>query len=498
MSHTITLRAGIPDEANRDYLPEIIKTTQIVVNENGNNSQPYPENLVEKTCVLLPDGLADTWYEYVPATYDPSKKTPLVISCHGGLMTGWGQCIYTSWSYVADREGFIVVFPSANRNRFWQLTRANITPSAKEPPRKIGSFEMPPFAASNEENHDIQFIMALIADVEKRYHIDEGRVYIQGMSMGGIMSNQMIGYAPLTFAAYATSGAPGTPANIMGWGKEAQMQLPPVSHFLSMPEHNGWDKDPARCRDQKQTVREAVAFWKTMNGCDALPKIRIDGEDNFAFYTGTKANLVVRDIRNRDHGQTLDDADLVWRYLFSGTRREADHSITTTATESPCEGDAFGVMLFDGLDKAWVNGKPAALKAPVTLYQKLKYHGLDGGQAVRGEYFTAPVSFLAEVVGAEYRVSDDGKCASLTLRDGRRVDYALGSIGCVVDNQIYSMDCEARMIENELCIPVEWFFNRLMNLRVSRRENALYITDHYAELSTYVAMLVEDILTSEG
>lgn len=494
MKGTITLRPGVPDEANRDYLPEIIKTTQIVVNENGNNSQPYPDGLMEKTGVLLADGLTDTWYEYIPATYDPSQKTPLVVSCHGGLMTGWGQCIYTSWTYIADREGFIVVFPSANKNRFWQMTRRGPAPAANAPRRSIGGIEMPPSPSSDEENHDIQFIMALIAHMEQRYNIDDGRVYIQGMSMGGMMSNQMIGYSPLTFAAYATAGAPGAPSNAMGIDGSIQKVLPPVAHFMSMPEFNGWDKNPERSRVGKEGVRNTINYWKQMNGCVTLPEIKIVGEDNYAFYTGAKANLIIRDIRNRDHGQTLDDAELVWSYLFSGTRRNADGTITHTPTDSHCKGDEFGVMIFDGLKKAWVNGKPVDLKAPVTLYQKLKYHGLDGGQVVRGEYFTAPISFLAEIVGAAYSVSDDGKCASLKLGDGRKVDFALGSIGCVVDNRIYSMDCEARMIENELCIPVEWFFNILLNLRVSRRENALYITDHYAELSTFAAMIVEDIL----
>ncbi len=28
-----------------------------------------------------------------------------------------------------------------------------------------------------------------------------------------------------------------------------------------------------------------------------------------------------RDVKNRDHGQTFDDAEICWDYLFSGTRR---------------------------------------------------------------------------------------------------------------------------------------------------------------------------------
>ena len=118
MEGNIRLLAGIPDDDNREYLPEKLKGSTIVVNENGNNSQVYPRNLRECQAKLI-DDITDTWYEYVPDSYDPNRKTPLVFSMHGGIMTGWAQCVYTSWSLVADREGFIVVYPNAHRRRFW-------------------------------------------------------------------------------------------------------------------------------------------------------------------------------------------------------------------------------------------------------------------------------------------------------------------------------------------------------------------------------------------
>ena len=65
MQGTVILRAGTPNDENRDYLPEAIKGSDMVVNENGNNSQPYPERLVECTGTLTEDGLSDRWYEYV-------------------------------------------------------------------------------------------------------------------------------------------------------------------------------------------------------------------------------------------------------------------------------------------------------------------------------------------------------------------------------------------------------------------------------------------------
>ena len=102
MTGKMILRPGTPDDDNREYLPEKIKGSDIVVNENGNNSQPYPERLKEYREVLA-DGVEDIWYEYVPESYDPSRPVPLVIGLHGGLMTGWGHAIYTSWTLVADR-----------------------------------------------------------------------------------------------------------------------------------------------------------------------------------------------------------------------------------------------------------------------------------------------------------------------------------------------------------------------------------------------------------
>ena len=60
MQGTVILRAGTPNDENRDYLPEAIKGSDMVVNENGNNSQPYPERLVECTGTLTMSRKATT------------------------------------------------------------------------------------------------------------------------------------------------------------------------------------------------------------------------------------------------------------------------------------------------------------------------------------------------------------------------------------------------------------------------------------------------------
>ena len=178
----LLLRPGTPDDDNRDYLPERIKGSDIVVNENGNNSQPYPERLKEFNEALTSDGMIDVWYEYVPSSYDPAKKTPLVVSMHGGLMTGWGQAIYTSWTIMAEKHGFIVAFPNASSKRIWSVEwgKWRMDDTKKENEEAPG--ELPETPADIKDNHDAQMALALIEKMKGKYNIDEERIFMQGMS----------------------------------------------------------------------------------------------------------------------------------------------------------------------------------------------------------------------------------------------------------------------------------------------------------------------------
>src|SRR5690606_2805373 len=156
-----------------------------------------------------------------------------------------------------------------------------------------------------------------------------------------------------------------------------------------------------------------------INGCDELPEIAIVGEDNLAFYKGRHADVVFRDVKNRDHGQTLDDAELVWDYLFSGVRRGENGEIVNDEPNCPRTGDAYAIALAAGSAKAYVRNRLLTMSGPAIKHRKLKYHGLNGEAIVRGEYLLVPISFVAAVFDAGYVPGDDGRSAELTLNDGR-------------------------------------------------------------------------------
>ena len=486
--NTIRLRAGTPDDYNRDYLPEEIKGSDIVVNENGNNSQPYPEHLKEFHGELV-QGQENTWYEYVPEKYDGSKPVPLVISNHGGLMNGWGQCIYSSWSLLADREGFIVVYPTSTIPGFWQI----VMPDDDQGEKIIDNRPVPEPERDMSKNPDMQFLLKLIEHMEKKYNIDKGRIFMQGMSMGNMMTSQFAHYYGYLLAGAAGSAGAGPLGVVFDQDGELINEGGPLAIWETRPENNGFG---VRTHQKEAELDKYNRFyWMKINECDPIPEISIVGEDNFAFYKGGKADLVYLDVKNRDHGQTLDEAFLYWDYLFSGTHRDPDGKIVHEKTRIPRRGDSYAAAFEPGVAKVWWHNEVQNLSQAPVRWQKLKYHGLNGGQKVRGEYTMVPVQFLAEMAGGEYLPSEDTLTAEIRLPDGRVCQFARGSIGCLTDNTLRSMYCEALHRNGELLVSVEWFARSILGLQVSTCNDVVYVTDHWAELSYICADLIRDIFS---
>ncbi len=484
---SVYIPPGTPNEANRDYLPEAIKGSDMVVNENGNNSLPYPKRLKEYSAVV--DGeTASTWYEYIPSSYDGTSKVPLVVSLHGGLMTGWGQAIYSSWTLVAEREGFIVLFPNASERRVWMVECEKKTLELFGKPNPEGFYlHTPP--QDPGENRDMKVIRKLIAHMGQKCSIDEHRIFIHGMSMGDIMASQLARHYGSLFAGAAGSAGLTWPEVIWDANGEPINGSGPLAVWQARMEH---DSVPLHDNETGQFVERNREYWKRVNGCLELPEIRIEGENNFAFYKGKHADYVYHEIKNRDHGQTFDDAELVWDYLFSGVRRDDSGKPSGSEQHMERRGDEWAIALASGSDKAYVHNRLMSIGGSVFKHQKLKYHGLNGDSIVRGDYFMTPVSFVASLLEGTVHVSQEGRSAEIRLAGGGSFQFAQGSIGCVAGNRVEAMFCEAVYRDGELYIPIEWIFQRHYNRHVSSCGDVLYLTDHYAQLSHYMAELIRD------
>ena len=241
-----------------------------------------------------------------------------------------------------------------------------------------------------------------------------------------------------------------------------------------------------------------------INKCEAIPEISIQGENNMAFYHGENADMVYLDIKNRDHGQSFDDAALIWDYLFSGIKRNTDGKIELIDSVIERRADSFAVAFSKDAKKSLLGGKLVDMGMPAIGWKKLKYHGLDGGELIRGEYIMVPLSILADAFAGKLKYSEDTLSAEIDFSPSARagnnlvtcgnMKFSRGAIGCVIDNHVRQMYCEAIHRNNELYVSCEWFARAAFNMTVSECEGVVYITDHFSHLSLYMADLIKDIL----
>jgi polyhydroxybutyrate depolymerase len=116
---------------------------------------------------IVSSGEKREYFLYVPRSYDRSKRVPLVITLHGA--GGWPvqQMELSGWNRLADREGFIVVYPAGIDTfgpRIWHT------------------------GSGSRGTRDVRFISELIGQLERDYAIDRERIYVNGLSNGGGMS----------------------------------------------------------------------------------------------------------------------------------------------------------------------------------------------------------------------------------------------------------------------------------------------------------------------
>jgi predicted esterase len=130
------------------------------------------------------DGKARPYHVYVPKSYDPARKHPVIVSLHGGV----GRANLLSDDLVSqiragletdgDKNGWIMIVPLGQRSASW-------------------------FNRVGMDN-----ILAELAAVKRRYNIDEDRVFLGGFSDGGSGALVMGLYDPTPWAGfYALSGS---------------------------------------------------------------------------------------------------------------------------------------------------------------------------------------------------------------------------------------------------------------------------------------------------
>jgi polyhydroxybutyrate depolymerase len=192
------------------------------------------------------DGTARSYDLFVPAGYDPSVRTPLVINFHGLYGSPSQQADFSEFNGAANNHGMLVAYPEGIGASF----NAGLC---------CGT-------ASSNDVDDVGFARELVRDVSLKMCVDPKRVYATGMSNGGHMAHRIACEAADVFAATASVA-----------GKIRVAPCEPARPISIMQFHG--TADTIVSYGGAPPADDMMASWAARNGCDATPETDFDQGD---------------------------------------------------------------------------------------------------------------------------------------------------------------------------------------------------------------------------
>ncbi len=208
--------------------------------------------------VLMHGGLRRGYVGHVGVSCDSRVPAPLVIVLHGGGGTGAGMIKLTGFNAVADREGFVVVYPDGVE-RHWNDGRG-----------------VEWYRAHTQEIDDVGFISALIDELSRKLNIDASRVYATGISNGGMMSYRLGCELSDRIAAIAAVTASLAVDMVKEWSPSRPVPVLIIAGTADplVPWGGGEIRFGGRTFGTVVSVPDTVKFWVEKNGCMTTPVVR--------------------------------------------------------------------------------------------------------------------------------------------------------------------------------------------------------------------------------
>jgi polyhydroxybutyrate depolymerase len=245
-----------------------------------------------------------TFEYYIPTSYDNSTAVPLLFSFHGLGSTGDEQRDLTQFDVLAEREGFIAVFPDSTNlspvdprwsdcnwtlnplpgsNIMWNCGAINGTPVA--PLQYCAGID------------DAGFVADMVNWFEVNYAINASRIYATGMSNGAMFSYFLAFNLTGVFAGIAPVTGP-MDLNL-GWNATTTPAPTTVIAIRSptdpiIPEAGECSPIfPTLCTIYAYSTNDTIDYWCEVNNITSSPVETV-------------------------WGPTAGDSTVVHRYVYSG------------------------------------------------------------------------------------------------------------------------------------------------------------------------------------
>lgn len=190
---------------------------------------------------------------YVPGTLKAGAAPPLVFVFHGGNSTAKGVMRLSQFNRVADRAGAIVVYPQGIGGN-WNDGRINRVSQAYR-----------------EKVDDLAFFDQLLAEVSGKHTVDSKRIYLTGISNGGIFAHYVAANRSEKVAAIAVvvGGIAESVAEHFEPSQPVSVLVIQGTEDPLMPYEGGKVAGgTAKDRGSIVSTDRTVQLWAAANGCN--------------------------------------------------------------------------------------------------------------------------------------------------------------------------------------------------------------------------------------
>ncbi|MEW5819416.1 MAG: PHB depolymerase family esterase [Cyanobacteriota bacterium] len=240
---------------------------------------------------LKVDNYDRKYYVHLPPEYNKTKQLPVVLVLHGGHGNGKASARQNEFYKLADKEGFIAVFPEAFpgpkissnlRYQHWNGgPRTNL--------HKCRDID------------DVKFISLMIDQLKTNYNIDNKKVYATGISNGGTMAYRLACELSDKIAAIAPVGA-----------NQLDIKCTPLKPVAIFHIHGLKDKilpyQGGKVSDDTEDwrpVNEVITEWIKRNECSENSVIVEEDKEKICHtYADCKNNSTIKLCALKKHGHT--------------------------------------------------------------------------------------------------------------------------------------------------------------------------------------------------
>jgi polyhydroxybutyrate depolymerase len=202
-------------------------------------------------------GIERSYRVHVPPAAAEGQPLPLVLNLHGATQNAQLEEIQSQMDTSADKDGYLVVYPNGTRIS----TVLTPDPVAKQAQYGWNAGQCCGLPITKHIN-DVGFLLDVIKDVAKRTPVNLRRVYMTGISNGGMMAYAMAAEASNHVAAISSVSG--------------QVEIPTIHPTRSVPtmEFHSVNDPIAKFAGVKNrnpllvlSVMQGIRQWVKADGC---------------------------------------------------------------------------------------------------------------------------------------------------------------------------------------------------------------------------------------